>query len=132
MYLTANSSVTAFHSEELDQSSAAPVATSAPAAAARTNPSLPQRLANAYRARSRADRIMWTTLAVVCALMAEVALAAGTCCITRDLMDAGSGNWLRNTHIAVDAMQAVAAVLLVLDVAVAGLWLKRRLRRSGR
>jgi hypothetical protein len=70
---------------------------------------------------------------VICALLVEGILADRDCAITQNLLDQISNNWLRNTYVGVDMMLAVAAVLVIADFAMAGLWLGRWfLRNEGR
>jgi hypothetical protein len=83
----------------------------------------------APRKMSRTDKFIWLTAALICLLMAQANLIFGACAVTQTLLDQLSTNWLRNTHIAVDAMRAVASLLIATDVILTGWWLKRRISK---
>ena len=76
-------------------------------------------------ARNRADKALRATTLAICVLIAEGILAAGTCALTQNLMDQWNTDWLRHTQIAVDLMGLVAAILILVDVVVMGLFLLR-------
>jgi hypothetical protein len=81
---------------------------------------------------SKTDKVAWGTTLVICALLAEGILAAGACALTQSLLDQISTNWSRNTYVAVGMMLTVAAVLVIADLVIVGLWLGRWFLRCER
>ena len=78
------------------------------------------------------DKVFWGTTLVICVLLVEAILAADACALTQSLLDQISTNWLRNTYVGVDMMLAVAAVLVIADLVMVGLWLGRWFLRYDR
>jgi sterol desaturase/sphingolipid hydroxylase (fatty acid hydroxylase superfamily) len=84
------------------------------------------------RILSKTDKVFWVTTLMICVLLVEAILAAGACAVTQSLLDQISSNWLGNTYVGVDMMLAVAAALVIADLAMVGLWLGHWFHRSER
>jgi hypothetical protein len=121
MPITALTTLMAFITHAVDTNAVAP---QAEAPALPVAPALPQ------TTKTLADIIFWATATILCAFLAEAALAAGACAITQTLMDLFSTNWLANVYFAVGTSITVALILILADITLAVVWLTRRFRRA--
>jgi hypothetical protein len=80
----------------------------------------------------RVDRIIWVAFLALMLVLVEAILTAGTCAIIQSLLDSLSTNFTLNIKVAVYSMAVVGALLIVIDITLAALWLNFLLCRTAR